>query len=106
MILSRFIPGDRLRLRETLHYGHSQVRYDERCLSRSALPTGSPAIVRATHATEILVQIITDPTVMNDKGTDVWVPLHMMTVLFESAASTGPDAKKVHAFDQSKSTYV
>ena len=106
MNLPRFVPGDRLRLRETLHYGHAQVRYDDRCLSRSALPTGSPAIVRATHATEILVQIVTDPTAMNDKGCDVWVPYHMMTVLFDFAGSTGPDAQKVHVFDQTKTTYV
>ena len=106
MNLPRYNIGDKMRLRERIHPGHPYVRYDARTLSRSDLPSNSAAIVRMTHGTEILMEIMPDTTIMTGRGALIWVNYHMMVVLFDAGAHIGPDSKSMHNIEQTDNSYA
>jgi hypothetical protein len=95
-----------MRLRERIHPGHPSVRYDARTLSRSDLPANSAAVVRMTHGTDVLLEIMPDTTIMTGRGALIWVNYHMMVVLFDAGAHVGPDEKSMLNIAQSDSTYA
>lgn len=80
--------GDRLRLRTRIFPGHSYSRADQRNTSRSDLPADSCATVVETHGSDVRLEVQPDPTNMTAKGVEIWVPIYMIDVLFDSAAGS------------------
>ncbi|MCL5269236.1 MAG: hypothetical protein M1457_01455 [bacterium] len=96
MSLAKIQLDEIIRLRSRYFPGHRFARMDQRITNRVDLPAGSLARVVHTHGTDILVEVFPDPSSMTERGVEIWVPLHMMDVLFEAAeAGVAGDAGDV-----------
>ena len=93
MNLPHYYPGDKVRLRKRLFPGYPYVRFDQRVISRSDIPAGSPGVVRRTHGTEVLIEIVPNANNMTDRGVDVWLNYHMLDVLL-APMDSGSEAKQ------------
>lgn len=92
MALPELKMNEVVRLRTRLTPGMANVRFDYRTSNPMDVSVGVLGRFVQTHGTEVLVELFPDPTNRTARGLDIWVPYHMVSVLFEAADAGGESA--------------
>ena len=76
--------GDKLRLRSRFFPGHPSMKIGDHSSCMVDLPAGSIATVLCTHGSDVEFVVKPNPNNPTDQGTEIWMTLHMIDVMFEA----------------------